>query len=266
MKKSEIKDYKDIKRALIVIDMVNGFCKEGVMADVQSMEVVPLQKKLIENYLDSKDGVVIFVKEAHTENAAEFKDFPRHCVEGESEAMIIEELQPYVRDSFVIGKNSTSFMVVPEFKSLIDKMNQLENVMGCGVCIDICVPNGMIPMKNYFNENNREVEVIVNMDASETYNSPTHNRNEYRGMISKIMRLNGIKVISNRDKVTEYEERVINSYNELFNYYVKNVCSIEKCGDKWFVYMDNDYQCFDNIDMMIDNMLKGLKDNKRRVR
>ena len=154
MRKKDIRDYKDIKRVLIVVDMVNGFCKEGVMADNKAMDVVGLQKVLIGDYLNSDDGVVVFVKEAHSENAVEFKDFPRHCVEGESESMIIDELDCYVKDSFVIGKNCTSFMVVSEFKEFIDKMSNLESVMGCGVCIDICVPNGIIPLKNYFNQNN----------------------------------------------------------------------------------------------------------------
>ena len=266
MRKKDIRDYKDIKRVLIVVDMVNGFCKEGVMADNKAMDVVGLQKVLIGDYLNSDDGVVVFVKEAHSENAVEFKDFPRHCVEGERESMIIDELDCYVKDSFVIGKNCTSFMVVSEFKEFIDKMSNLESVMGCGVCIDICVPNGIIPLKNYFNQNNRDVDVVVNMDASETYDSVTHNRDEYRGIISKILRLNGIGVINNRDKVSEYESGVIASYGELFSYYKNLGYFIEKCGGKWFIYMDSDYKCMDNIDMVVDYLIKGLSNNIRRVR
>lgn len=263
MRKNEIKDYGKIKRVLVVVDMVNGFCKEGNMADATYMNVVSLQEELINKYIRGNDSAVIFVCENHNENASEFRDFPSHCVSGTKEAIVIDELMPYVEDSFMIGKNSTSFMSGNDFKNLIDKMDNLECVEGCGVCIDICVPNGMIPLKNYFNEFNRDVDVVVNMDASETFNNVHHNRCEYRRMISKLMRLNGIRVINSKDMVNNYEEEVISSYRSLFDYYRDNCeCVIEKNEDKWFIYIEDDYKCLDNIDMVVDFLLRNLKNDK----
>ena len=65
-----------------------------------------------------------------------------------------------------------------------------------GVCEDICVINIAIPVKMYFNENNINCEVIVPENTTETFDSPTHSREEYKVLAKKMLLLNGIKVPS----------------------------------------------------------------------
>ena len=89
-------------KALFVIDMVNGFVKEGAMHDIKIMSIVPC----IENLVREFDGDCYFIRDAHDRDAVEFKSFPSHCVKGTSESEVIDELRPYVKKEIL--KNSTN--------------------------------------------------------------------------------------------------------------------------------------------------------------
>lgn len=188
------KELQEIKELLIVVDMVNGFIKEGALANKDAMHIVPKQIELIEKFLKRKQGI-LFIKDTHTENSIEFQSFPPHCIKGSSEANLIDEFLKYEKDGLSIEKNSTSFIFAEGFLKLIDEMKNLKRVIGVGVCSDICIPNGFIPLKNYFNQNNKDIEIIVPIDSVETFNSPNHNRDEYTKASNILMAQSGIKLI-----------------------------------------------------------------------
>ena len=54
---------------LIVVDMVNGFVREGVLHDENIAHVIPKQLKLIKDY----KGLVVFIKDTHQTDSIEFK-------------------------------------------------------------------------------------------------------------------------------------------------------------------------------------------------
>ena len=100
----KMKECKEIEKLLISIDMVNGFVKEGNMADSYIQHIVPEHIKLIKQ-IQEKGGMIAFVKECHKENCREFNQYPAHCIEGTEEAELIEELKPFEKDAFVYLKN-----------------------------------------------------------------------------------------------------------------------------------------------------------------
>ena len=71
------------KPQLVVVDMINGFCKEGILADKEIMNIVPAINNLIrgidrvtpenKNYRSN----VIFLKDYHNEFSEELKAFPK---------------------------------------------------------------------------------------------------------------------------------------------------------------------------------------------
>ena len=77
---------------------------------------------------------------------------------------------------------------------MIDNLPSLEEVVVVGCCTDICVLNLAIPLINYFDQENKYVDVSVVSDAVETYDSPLHNRKEYNEMSLKLMKQAGINV------------------------------------------------------------------------
>lgn len=193
-----MKDLKIYKKALIVVDMVNGFVKEGVLHDKQIMEAVPRQIELLEEY-KRENELVIFIRDVHNTNSIEFKRFGNttHCLENTHEAEIIDELLPYTEgdDVLVFTKNCTSYMMIPELKNtLLEASNiKIYDVVGC--CTDICIVNGVLPMMNYFDQINRDVEVRIHEDGIETYDSPLHDRDKYSEAAYLLLEQQGAKKV-----------------------------------------------------------------------
>ena len=188
------KELKEIRELLIIVDMVNGFVREGIMADPYIEHIIPEQIRLIKEFLEKKEGIA-FVKDVHSEDSIEFKTFPKHCVKGTSEAEVIDELKSFEEDVLVYEKNSTSAMFAKNFLRDIDEMINLRNIVITGCCTDICDLNLAIPLKNYFNEYNREVDIYVPVNAVETYDAPNHNRAEYNEIAFKLMKQSGLKLV-----------------------------------------------------------------------
>ena len=78
------------EKILIVVDMINGFVEEGAMADKYISHIIPEIEKLIQ---ENKE--VIFIKDCHNKDCAEFKSYPEHCIKGTKEAEIVDELKKY---------------------------------------------------------------------------------------------------------------------------------------------------------------------------
>ena len=194
-----MKNIKEVKKALIVVDMVNGFIKEGNMKDKSIENIVPENERLINEFIKEDEGL-IFIKDCHQENSIEFKKFPKHCVKGTSEANLVDELLKYEQDALVYEKNSTSAIFAQHFIDDISKMENLSEVVITGCCTDICVSNLAIPLQNYFDENNKEVNIIVPENAVETYDAPYHPRDIYNDMAFKLMNQAGIKLVKKYEK------------------------------------------------------------------
>lgn len=199
-----MKRKEDIEKMLIVVDMVNGFVKEGAMATPYMEKLIPEIKKLIE-YFNSKNEGVIFVKESHDEGCSEFDKFPAHCIKGTYEAQIIDEFTKYLDDAFIFEKNSTSAIFAPNFIETISEMRNLKEVVIAGGCTDICSMNAALPLANYFDQVNKDVKVILPRNANDTYDAPNHNRDEFNDMAYRFMLQAGIKVV---DKYIDDEELI----------------------------------------------------------
>lgn len=181
------------KKLLVVVDMVNGFIKEGKMSDRDINHITPKIESLVRRFL-SEDEAVAFIKDTHTKDSVEFKKYPEHCIGGTSECELISELSSYEKDSLTYKKNSTSTIFASNFMRDIERMKSLEEVIITGCCTDICIMNLAIPLVNYFDEHDRDVMVRVPQNAVETFNSETHDRCEYNKMALKLMRNQGIGV------------------------------------------------------------------------
>lgn len=183
-----------MKKLLLVIDMINGFVKEGNLADKQINNITPSIINFIEEFIKNNDDI-ISIQDGHSENSKEFDNFPVHCVLGTEEAELIEELMPYKDKMKLIRKNSTSGLTTDEFLQYMkENGEELEEIVVTGCCTDICVMNFALPLKNYINEHDLNIKVTIYKNAVETYDSPIHNREEYNDMAFKIMKQNGIEI------------------------------------------------------------------------
>ena len=196
---NKVKNLKVYKGMLIVVDMVNGFVREGVLHDEEIASVIPRQIELIKE-AKTRGDLIVFIKDTHDENAVEFRRFggTKHCVRGTSEANLVDELLPFENDEDTISieKNSTSFMEAPEFRNLIAGLQNVERVDVVGCCTDICDFNGTMGLANYFDQENRNVEINVHTDAVATYAQDA--RKNYVDAAYLLMEQQGIQLVKKR--------------------------------------------------------------------
>lgn len=194
-----VNNLKIYKGVLIVVDMVNGFVREGVLHDSNISKVVPRQIELIKENL-ANNNLVIFIKDTHNKDAREFKRFgnTKHCAKGTRECELIDELKGFEnnKNTISIEKNSTSFMEAPEFIKIIKELVNVKKVDIIGCCTDICVFNGSMGLANYFDEHNIDADVFVHTDAIATYSEKE--RKKYIDAAMLLMEQQGIKLVKKR--------------------------------------------------------------------
>ena len=128
---------------------------------------------------------------------------------GKSEAELVSELIGYEKDALVYEKNSTSALFAPNMLKHLNDMENLEEVIGVGCCTDICDLNFFIPLKNYFNQMNRDVTIFAVKNAMDTYHIPgVHDRDEYTNMSYKLMEQAGIILVNDINELLKREEKI----------------------------------------------------------
>ena len=196
---NKVKDLKIYEGMLIVVDMVNGFVKEGALADEKIGDVVPRQIELIEE-AHAKGDLVVFIKDTHTKDSLEHKRFggALHCIKGSGEEEVIDELKEYenYNDTVSVVKNSTSFMESPEFRKIMDNTTNVKDIDVVGCCTDICVVNGTMGLANYLDEWNRDVNVRVHTDAIATFAESA--RQNYVDASLLLMEQQGVELVKKR--------------------------------------------------------------------
>ena len=191
----DVKNLKFYKGCLIVVDMVNGFVRDGALHDEEIAKVIPRQIELIKQ-AKAEGKAIIFIKDTHDENAVEFDRFGgSHCVKGTNEAELVDELKPYENDedTFVIEKNSTSFMEAPDFRRFIEEHPEIIEFDIVGCCTDICDFNGAMGLANYLDQWNRKHVIRVHEDAIATYAEAE--RQEYVFAAKLLMKQQGIQLV-----------------------------------------------------------------------
>ena len=189
-----MKNLEMYEGCLIVVDMVNGFVREGVLHDEKIADIIPRQIELIKEAKHA-GKLIVFIKDTHNIDAVEFERFgnTKHCVEGENEAELVDELKEFEQDGIAIHKNSTCFMEAPEFRLLMALQKDLKEFDIVGCCTDICVVNGAIALANYLDQNNRKHVIRVHEDAIATY--AEDNRKEYVDAAKLLMKQQGIELV-----------------------------------------------------------------------
>ena len=190
-----VKNLKFYNGCLIVVDMVNGFVRDGALHDEEIAKVIPRQIELIKQ-AKAEGKAIIFIKDTHDENAVEFDRFGgSHCVKGTNEAELVDELKPYENDedTFVIEKNSTSFMEAPDFRKFIEEHPEIIEFDIVGCCTDICDFNGAMGLANYLDQWNRRHIIRVHEDAIATYAELA--RQNYVDAAKLLMEQQGIQLV-----------------------------------------------------------------------
>jgi nicotinamidase/pyrazinamidase len=150
----------------IVIDVENGFCKQGNLASPRCDAVIPHVQRLLEERLSAGDQL-FFTADTHDPHDREFEIFPLHCVRGTEEADVVPELQPFLKNATLIRKRRYSAFFETDLEARLKAANP-QQVTVAGVCTDICVLHTVADLRN------RDYRVIVPSQAVATFDAPGH--------------------------------------------------------------------------------------------
>ena len=162
-----------MKKLLVIIDMVNGFVKEGNLADEKINIITPSVISLIKEFISKGEPIITF-RDSHSIDDPEMKDYPVHCLKGTYESLLIDELVPF-KDHFLdIEKNTTNGFETNLFKDYI-KNNYFDEVIVTGCCTDICVEAFAKSLQSYIINNNLKTKIIIFEKCVYTFDSNSHN-------------------------------------------------------------------------------------------
>ena len=188
-------DLNNLKELLIIIDMVNGFVKEGMLASPSIQRIIPRILELLDENEKNPNSINMFIRDTHDMNSSEFKTYAPHCVKGTKEVLVIDEFKQYQINGIDFEKNSTNFVLAPGVIELFNNLPNLEKIKLVGCLSEVCVKNGAITAKNYFDQVNRNIEVEVYEDAIDTYSIEGHIAEEVTKKSLEDMKANGIKIL-----------------------------------------------------------------------
>lgn len=178
---------------LIVVDMVNGFVKNGPLASPNTAAINDKIAALVKACEQS--GIpVAALADCHTLSSPEFSSFPAHCLEGSEETEITDEIAAF-RSVCRIEKNSTNGFLEQDFKTWI-KANGSGTYIIVGCCTDLCVQQLATTLKTYFDQSNRVCRIVVPADLVSTYDLGFHDSALTGIMALYNMSLNGIEICS----------------------------------------------------------------------
>lgn len=208
-RKSKKEVYENIRKALYMIDMNNGFVNFGNMANPKYNELVNEQLKLI-NKFRKENQLVNFVLEGHTTDSIEFDSYPFHCVLGTKEAELIPEFidEQNKENTRTYYKNSINGMLNRNLQDDIKSQDNLNEIVIRGVCADLCVMDFARTFSRYLDEINRRAKIFVVENTIDTYDSLEHNREEWMDIAKKVMTQAGIIMVPNIEELERKEKEL----------------------------------------------------------
>lgn len=151
-----------MRNVVLVVDMLNGFLKEGKLANPDARRIIPnivdlLQRKTLEGWK------IIFVADNHKKGDLEFLMFPEHCIKGTVEANVINELLRFVTVDCCsyIPKTRYSAFFETNLESVLANEDPQE-VIVVGIYADICVLYTTADLRN------RDYKVTIPKDCTTT--------------------------------------------------------------------------------------------------
>ena len=186
-------DFPRARTALVIIDMVNGFTREGALQSPHVQALIPAVRRLLEACVKRGIPALAFA-DNHPGDSPEFLCYPAHCVAGTSEAEIVDELKE-VGGYTLIPKNSTNGFLEPRFQAWLGEHPEIDHFIVVGDCTDICIEQFATTLKAHFNRNNAPARVVVPVDAVDTFDAGPHSRELMHLTALFSMIGNGVEVV-----------------------------------------------------------------------
>ena len=198
---------KQERVALISVDMINGFCHEGVLSSPRVKNIIPTVVAAFKGAYSIGVREFVLAQDCHTPESDEFADFPPHCQAGTSEANTIPELAnlPLANLYQIVSKNSLNAFHGTDLGEWLEARHHFRAAVIVGDCTDLCVHQMALHLKLYANAHSLKMRVIVPENAVQTYDMSVETANaigalphdgDFMHLVFLYhMRLNGVEVI-----------------------------------------------------------------------
>jgi nicotinamidase-related amidase len=195
--------------ALVVEDLVEGFCSQGTLASPRVAGVVDSAARLLRRAYNLGVRNFLFPQDTHDPDALEFAAFPPHCVAGTEESQTVRELihLPFSGIFKVFPKNSISPSIGTEFDVWLEAHPGVTTFIVIGDCTDICVYQAALHLRMRANALRQPgARIVVPADAVQTYDlavdtafelgAMPHDGDLMHRVFLYHMALNGIEVVA----------------------------------------------------------------------
>ena len=165
------RDLRPEDAGVLVVDLLNGFCREGPLA---SPRVGSLASPAAE-FLARLWGLGVrrfgVAADAHEPDSLEFRVFPPHCIRGTAEAEDVAELAalPFWPAVSRFGKHSLTVGLEPAFEAWLSAAPVVRTWFVIGDCTDLCVYQAAMHLRLRANRRGEDVDVVVPVDLVDTY-------------------------------------------------------------------------------------------------
>ncbi len=190
----QLKELPGDQTVLMIVDMVNGFAREGALKSPRIEGIIPEIAELSRK-CDQLGIKKLAFADCHTDASPEFDAYPAHCMEGSYEAEIVDEIKN-IGGYKLIPKNSTNGFLEEEFQKWLKENSHINTFIITGDCTDICIQQFATTLKAWFNMKNKKSRVIVPINAVETYDLEMHNGDLLDVMALYNMIVNGVDVVA----------------------------------------------------------------------
>lgn len=157
--------------AVVCVDVIVGFCKEGALASPRVDTIVaPIARLFTALY---ERGVRHFVlpQDTHEPDAVEFMSYPPHCIRGTREAETVPELLalPFSDQFTIIEKNALSAFVDTALPGWVREHPEVETYIVTGDCTDLCTYNLALHLRMDANARQLQRRVVLVEECVDTY-------------------------------------------------------------------------------------------------
>lgn len=197
--------------AMVVVDLVGGFCTEGTLATPRLGALVTPVGDLFDAAWGAGVRRYAVLRDAHAPDAPEFAAFAPHCVAGTPESELEPDLarRPWAAGALDVPKNNLSAIAEDgPFRPWIEECVKAGTrvVVVTGGCTDLCLYHAALGLRLWANANNRALRVVVPANLADTYDLPVevaasyglmpHDGDFIHATFLYHLQLNGIEVVS----------------------------------------------------------------------
>lgn len=193
---------------LFCVDVNNGFCHEGPLHSTRVESIIAPIVTLFHQAHAAGVTHYVLTHDAHDPHAAEFADYPAHCICDTHESEIVPELMalPFSATYVIFPKNCIHSAIGTGLNAWLDENSGVTHRIVVGDCTDLCTYHLAMHLKVRANAINRPDPVIVPANCVDTYDYPVatarvqgalaHPADLFHPVFLYSMAQNGVQVVS----------------------------------------------------------------------